>query len=180
MDSPVFHYAVALFDIAKEEGKIVSYLEDAKVLSEVINENKELIKLLSSYFLNEDEKNEIIDNSFSLLNEVNVKNLLKLITANHMVSKLDDLLDEFIEMCNESLGVKKGKLYSTKELSKEEIAKIESAFDSKLNIKVQLENIVDTSLIGGVRVVINDHVYDGSLKNQLESLKSSLKKEGVN
>ena len=97
-----------------------------------------------------------------------------------MVSKLDDLLDEFIEMCNESLGVKKGKLYSTKELSKEEIAKIESAFDSKLNIKVQLENIVDTSLIGGVRVVINDHVYDGSLKNQLESLKSSLKKEGVN
>ena len=97
MDSPVFHYAVALFDIAKEEGKIVSYLEDAKVLSEVINENKDLIKLLSSYFLNEDEKNDIIDNSFSLLNEVNVKNLLKLITANHMVSKLDDLLDEFID-----------------------------------------------------------------------------------
>lgn len=177
MDGPIFHYAVALFELAKEDNRVESYLDDAKVLQEVLKENKEIIKLLSSYFLNEDEKNQIIENSFSLLNEENVRNLIKLITTNHMISSLDDLLENFIEMCNESLGVKKGRLYSVKELKVEEIEKIELAFETKLNIKVKLENIVDTSLIGGIRVVINDHVYDGSLKNQLESLKSSLKKE---
>lgn len=180
MDSPIFHYAVALFDIAKEENRIESYLDDARVILEVINENKGLVHLLSSYFLNEEEKNQIIENSFSLLNEENVRNLLKLITANHMISSCGELLKTFIGMCNETLGVKKGILYSTTYLNKDEIKKIEDAFNAKINIKVELENIVDESLIGGIRVVINDHIYDGSLKNQLESLKSSLKREGAN
>ena len=60
-------------------------------------------------------------------------------------------------------------------------ASIETCFDSedalkKLNSKIsevekmptELINIIDPSLIGGVKVVINDHIYDGSIKNQLE------------
>ena len=180
MDSPIFHYSNAFFDLAKEENRILSYLEDARVILTVIKENKEIITLLSSYFLNNDEKNSIIDKSFALLNEVNSRNLIKLTVSNHIVSSLDELLLEFIELCNEELGIKKGTLYSINKLSEDEIKNVEKAFKEKLNIKVELTNVIDTSLIGGIRVVINDHIYDGSLKNKMESLKSSLKKEGAN
>ena len=33
---------------------------------------------------------------------------------------------------------------------------------------------IDPSLIGGVKVVINSHVYDGSIKNQLEKMQIDL------
>ena len=178
MEGPTYHYAVALFDIAKEERKVESYLDDASTLLKVINENRELIHLLSSYFLSEEEKNDIIEKSFSLLNENNFVNMIKLITKNHLISSIDDLLETFIELCNESLKVKKGIVYSTKPLNEDEIKKIQSAFDEKLSIKVELVNNIDESLIGGIRVIIDDHIYDSSLKNQLESLKSSLKREG--
>ena len=180
MEGPTYHYAVALFDIAKEERKVESYLDDANVLLNVIEENKELIHLLSSYFLSDDEKNDIIEKSFSLLNEVNFLNMIKLITKNHLISSMDDLLETFIDLCNESLKVKKGIVYSTTSLTEEEIIKIQNAFNEKLSIKVELTNKVDESLIGCIRVIIEDHIYDSSLKNQLESLKSSLKREGAN
>ena len=93
---------------------------------------------------------------------------------------MDDLLETFIDLCNESLKVKKGIVYSTTSLTEEEIIKIQNAFNEKLSIKVELTNKVDESLIGCIRVIIEDHIYDSSLKNQLESLKSSLKREGAN
>ena len=180
MNSLVYHYSNAFFDLAKENKNISIYLDDARIILQVLKENEELIKLLSSYFLDENEKNDIIDKVFASLNEQNSRNLIKLVTANHLVSSLDEIIVDFIELCNAELGVKKGTIYSTKALNKDEIESIEKAFKTKVNIKVELENVVDTSLIGGVRVVIGDRIYDGSLKNKIESLKSSLKREGAN
>ena len=39
---------------------------------------------------------------------------------------------------------------------------------------VELISRIDPSLIGGVKVVINSHVYDGSIKNQLEKMQIDL------
>ena len=40
----------------------------------------------------------------------------------------------------------------------------------------ELINIIDPSLIGGVKVVINDHIYDGSIKHHIDNMKLSLLK----
>lgn len=180
MKDSLYSYAVALFDIAKEENNVVKYLEDASIVLKAIEENKEIIHILSSYFLLDEEKNSIIDNSFSMIENDNLIILLKIITKNHIISSVCGLLDDFISLCNESLNVKKGVVFSTKPLTEEEILTIQNAFNEKLSIKVNLSNKIDTSLIGGIRVIIDDHIYDSSLKNKIESLKSSLKKEGVN
>ena len=45
--------------------------------------------------------------------------------------------------------------------------------------KVELKNQIDESLIGGVKIVIKDRVYDSSIKYKLEQLKSSLIKKGA-
>ena len=39
---------------------------------------------------------------------------------------------------------------------------------------VELIPHIDPTLIGGVKVVINSHVYDGSIKNQLEKMQIDL------
>ena len=44
----------------------------------------------------------------------------------------------------------------------------------KVNSKVQLRVVVDPSLIGGIKVEIENHVYDNSLSYKLESLKKEL------
>ena len=45
--------------------------------------------------------------------------------------------------------------------------------------KTKLKNQINESLIGGVKIVIRDRVYDSSIKYKLEQLKSSLIKKGA-
>ena len=45
---------------------------------------------------------------------------------------------------------------------------------------MELINKIDHNLIGGIKVVINGRIYDGSIKNKLENMKIDLlKKESV-
>ena len=83
-------------------------------------------------------------------------------------------------MINEELNIDEGYVYSTEPLDASQIAKIEDAVGKKLGHKVELKNNIDSRLIGGVRVVINDHVYDGSIKFKLETLKNNLKERRSN
>ena len=40
--------------------------------------------------------------------------------------------------------------------------------------KVELTNSIDPSIIGGIKIVINDTVFDNSVTNRLKSLKQEL------
>ena len=44
----------------------------------------------------------------------------------------------------------------------------------KLNNKVELSNSIDPSLIGGIKIVVNDTVFDNSVSNRLRALKQEL------
>ena len=53
--------------------------------------------------------------------------------------------------------------------------KIIKAIEKNENARVELETIIDPSLLGGFIVSIKDNVYDASLINKLEKMKASLK-----
>ena len=56
----------------------------------------------------------------------------------------------------------------------DDIEKVQNSISESIGVKVELHNKVDPSLIGGIKVIIKDHVYDGSLKNKLSKLKNEL------
>ena len=51
---------------------------------------------------------------------------------------------------------------------------IAGAVSKKENKSIVLRQIVDQNLIGGIRVQINDRVYDDSIKNKVEKLRNEL------
>ncbi|MDY4518991.1 MAG: F0F1 ATP synthase subunit alpha [Candidatus Spyradocola sp.] len=61
----------------------------------------------------------------------------------------------------------KGKLYTPAAPKDGQLELIRSSFAQRLGGEVQLEVIVDPSLIGGVRVEIDGRVYDGTIQNRL-------------
>ena len=49
---------------------------------------------------------------------------------------------------------------------------ISSAFAAKVGKQsLRIENIIDPTLIGGIRLQIGNHIYDSSLSGKLERLK---------
>ena len=75
---------------------------------------------------------------------------------------------------NEYRGVTEGLVYSTERLSEDQLSKLNKTISSVEKRPVELRNIIDPTLIGGVKVVINDHIYDGSIKHHIENMKNSL------
>ena len=59
-------------------------------------------------------------------------------------------------------------------LSDEQVKAIEEAISQKENKTITLRTVEDKTLIGGVKVQIENRVYDGSLKNKVSKLKTEL------
>lgn len=172
-------FASALFDLSIEEDRLENYYHELTEIKEILKKNDTFLSLLDCQFLTVSERKEIVDKTFASY-QTNIRNFLKILIVRHKICFLENIIDEFFEKYYQKIGIQKGKIYSVEKLSEKEIEKIQMTFLEKKKKKVLLENEVDPTLIGGIRVVLGDRIYDGSLKNKLENMKLSLKKEGDN
>ena len=174
MDSLYNRYAGALISVAEEENKLVEFKDDVKVLLKAFNEESELEHLFSSCALTFEEKEKVIEDCFAKYISEEVRNFLKIIIRNRRTHAFKKIAREFIKLANERLGIKEGIAYSVDKLSEDELHRIESKLSEIMKVKVELTNMIDERLIGGVKVVIEDKIFDGSIKNKIESLRTSL------
>ena len=168
-------YSVALFSLKKDENQLIDSQVEIKELIKVLRENPDFLTLLDSSYKEFEEKEEIIDQVFKSVDE-EIVSLIKIIVRNHRAMYLIEIFEEFNSLVNEYRGVLEGLVYSTVPLSESELDKLNQKISEVEARQTELRNIIDPSLIGGVKVVINDHIYDGSIKHHIENMKLSLLK----
>lgn len=166
-------YAEALYSLKRDSNSLEKTQEEIRELKKVFLENRDFIVVLDSSYKTIEEKIEIIDKTLVGVDE-EIKNLLKVIIQNHRARYIIEIFDGFISLVNEHRGVIEGLVYSTEKLSDEQLEKLNLAISKVEKRPTELRNIIDPNLIGGVKVVINDHIYDGSIKHHIENMKNSL------
>ena len=173
MNEVASRYANALYSLALEKKQLVEVEKQVKELLDVLNNNSDFLKLLSNEFLSINERQEVVHKVLQGMDE-DILHMIDIVIKNHRVKFLKDICQAFVSDANSYQGVKEGLLYSSISLDKNTISKIEKAISKKEGCNVYLKLIVDQTLIGGVRVVINDHIYDSSIISQIERMKSKL------
>lgn len=168
-------YAEALYSLKRDSNSLESSQKEVKELIKVLKENPDFLMLLSSSYKTFEEKEKIIDDVFVGV-DTEIKTLMKIVVKNHRGQYLAEIFLEFNSLVNEYRGVKEGLVYSTEPLSESQLAKLSSAISEIETRPVELKNIIDPTLIGGVKVVINDHIYDGSIKHHIDDMKLALLK----
>lgn len=168
-------YAEALYSLKKDENSLESSQKEIKELIKVLKENPDFLVLLTSSYKEFEEKEQIIDKVFIGVDE-EIKTLIKIVVKNHRGQYLTEIFENYNSLVNEYRGVLEGLVYSTEPLSESQLAKLNSAICKIETRPVELKNIIDPSLIGGVKVVINDHIYDGSIKRHIDDMKIALLK----
>lgn len=166
-------YAEALFSLGLEEKKLTKLQDEGKALSEIIHDNEDFLLLIDSRFMSREERQDIASKILKDFDE-DIVNFVKVLIANNRTNYIKDVLEAFNSLCNEYKGVKEGLIYSAFPLNKETLNKIKNKISQIEGMDVELISRIDPSLIGGVKVVINSHVYDGSIKNQLEKMQIDL------
>ena len=163
------NYASALLSIAIEDNKVIEYQKEVKELTKIINDNPDFLLLLDSRFLTVNERMEKVSEILVGFSN-DVVNFIKIIVSHNRVNYLEDILQAFNTLCNENRDIVEGLIYSAFPLDEKTLLKIKKKISQVEHRDVDLMTRIDPSLIGGVKVVINSHVYDGSIKNKLEKM----------
>ena len=175
MESVASRYGLALYSLAVDEKKVLSWQEEVKELSRIFKENTDFIMILGSSFLTLEERQEILTKSLIGVDK-NIIALIQVVMENNRTNELLDILESFNSYCNEYRGISEGLIYSTLKLDQKVINQIEEKISKVEHQQVELKNVIDPSLIGGVKIVIHDRIYDGSIKHHLDVMKKDLLK----
>ena len=173
MNEVASRYSLALYSLAIEKEKVLLWQEEVKEIMRAFNENADFISVLGSEFLSISERQNILQNTLKGVDE-EIISLLKIVINNHRSNEIINILLAFNTLCNEYQGIIEGYLYSSIRLDESTIKKIEKKISDVEHQKVELHNLIDPTLIGGIKVVIHDRVYDGSIKHHLEMMKKDL------
>ena len=175
MESVSSRYGLALYSLALDNDKVIEWQKDVKELSRVFKENPDFVMILGSSFLSLEERIDILEKTLVNVDK-NIVALIVVIMENNRTSYIYDVFDSFNSYCNQYRGVSEGLIYSTLKLEQTIISQIEEKISKIEKRKVELKNVIDPTLIGGVKIVIHDHIYDGSIKHHIEVMKKDLLK----
>ena len=167
-------YAESLFDLAKEENKVTQYLDDIKLVGEVLDSDPQIVQFFNHVLIENDKKIQLLDQSFKGNVDQYVLNFLKLLVQSRRIRYIDDIDKSYNNLSNQYLGIEEGMIYTPYELTDQQIQDIEKAISQKENKKVTLKVSIDPSLLGGIKVQIANRIYDGTIKNKVEMLKKEL------
>jgi F-type H+-transporting ATPase subunit delta len=167
-------YAVALFRLAKEKNLLDQVESELRVVKEVYSQNTGLSVVFKSPKLTNEKKKEIIKQAFSGAS-MYVLNTLMILIDRHREDYIEAVADYFIEFANDERGIAEAKVYSTRPLTEAEQQALSATFAAKVGKRsLRIENIVDTNLLGGIKLRIGNRIFDGSLRGKLERLERQL------
>ncbi len=167
-------YAVALFQIAKEQNLLDQMEEELRTVKEVFTKDHGLLSFLEHPKVTSAAKKTLIVNAFSGLSKP-VQNALQLMIERHRSEAIVATVDEFIELANEAKSVADATVYSVRPLTDAEKEAVSTTFAAKIGKKsLRITNIADSNLLGGIKVRIGNTIYDGSISGKLERLSKQL------
>ena len=178
MDTVANRYAVALLSIAREEKKVQEYIDEVEQILEVLDQNDGFVRILKDYGLTNEEKKETIDVCFKGKVREYILNTFYVVVDNNRGAIIEDVLKEFVKLGYKELNIKKGFVFTTIDLTKEELKQMEAKTSQMLNANVILQNKIDKNLVGGFKIQVDDFIIDQSIKRKLSDLKTTLLKRG--
>ena len=93
----------------------------------------------------------------------------------HREEQIAEVADQFVALANDAKGIAEAKVYSVKPLTAEQAEALSAAFAPKVGKQaLQIENIVDSNLLGGLKLRIGNRIFDGSLRGKLDRLERKL------
>ncbi|MEQ8173773.1 MAG: F0F1 ATP synthase subunit delta [Syntrophomonadaceae bacterium] len=169
-------YAEALFSLAQESEKIDEFQVEMEKVVSALAEVPEFKGYLEHLLIPAKDKKEVIKQIFADQISQTTLNFVFILIDKRREGYLEVILDEYKAMADESKNITKADLISAKEIPSDEIQALAGKLSASTGKTVQLSQVVDESLIGGVKLRIGDRVIDATVAKRLEMLKEQLKK----
>ncbi len=170
-------YAKALFSLAVEKGRIEPWSDALLALGRAVDASTELRDVLQNPAYPRETRAAVVAKLAQPLNlDAEPAAMLQLLGERNRLDGLSAIVAAFRELADVELGRVRAKVTSAVPLDDAAVRAIADQLSASTKKKVLVERAVDPALLGGVVAQVGSVVYDGSLRTQLEDLRSTLKR----
>ncbi len=156
---------------------ISGILDGLQIFSKVIDANKKLKLLFASRIFTDDEKARALKTLLSYFKiSQQTEKFLKLIIMHGHLPALREIIKASTDAYSERLKKVTAFVVSPVALEKIYLDRLKNVLKTLTQRDVDVENKIDTSLLGGFIVKVGSTVYDSSLKGQFRLLRTELTK----
>ena len=166
-------YARALFQAAREEGKLDQVASELQQLAAALAEVPQLRAFLRNPQIDPPEKAAVLEQLVEGASDL-TRNFVRLVAERGRAAEIATVsaeLDALVDKEQNRLAVE---LTTAYELSDEEARSIVERIEQASGRKVEATRSVDPSLVGGIVLRIGSFRADGSVRGRLERLRQEL------
>lgn len=169
-------YASSLFSLAVEQNALDAYGEALAAVKAVFAEHPRYAAVLHSPAIPLQERLRLLDEAFGTIQPPTVLSLLKVMCERGHIRGIDACMEEFERLAQEAKRRQTAVVYAAKPLSGSQQDALKQKLCRMTETDIDLQVVLDESLIGGIKVQLGDTVIDGSLAGRLHSIKGVIEK----
>jgi len=165
-------YADAAFEIGRADGTLEVWERDLDTLRTALGDER-LRRLVTHPAVPFAEKEEVLRQVVSGLSPEPLSLALLMIRRGRP-GAIDAMVERFGELVRRERGISLAEVRTARRLDEQQRTAIAERLRTLTGNRIEMKEMVDESLIGGLSVRIGDRLYDASVRSRLERLRARL------
>ena len=168
-------YGEALYELACSEGLDKAILDELKVLDESFHQEPGFVKLLCSHSVSKQERCQVLDDSFRGKVNQYLLNFLKILTEKGYMHHFTHCCEAYTRHYNEDHNILSVRAVTAVPLTDKQAQALTQKLTRMTSKTILLENRVDATCLGGVRLDYDGRRLDDTICHRMESIRELLK-----
>jgi F-type H+-transporting ATPase subunit delta len=169
-------YAIALYELAEQDGSLDRIAEDLQSLKGMIAESEDLRRLVRSPVIGWEEQHRALD---AILDKAGAQDLTRkfvgMVAQSRRLFALADMCEAFLAERARRRGEVTARVTTATALSDAQSKALGDQLKKALGSTVTIDATVDPSLLGGMIVQVGSRMVDTSLRTKLNKLQLAMK-----
>ena len=168
------HIASVVMKISKEQNVVEDVQESIGLINHLLKDNAQLRWFLHSKRFSVNQKSELIHSAFKDLVHPIIQELIIINADDNPIMFFRDFSFYFNFLVKDELNIATVTAHTADELPNEEKDNLRLQIETIIGKNTELSTVVDASLIGGLKLRIDNIFFDASIKTKMENLRKDL------
>jgi F-type H+-transporting ATPase subunit delta len=168
-------YAQALFEAAKDSGKLDAIRDQLGEFADALDTNRDLSVYFFSPYFSSAEKRDGIKRAVTGA-ETEFVNFLELLAEKHRMPAIFRIRRQYEERWAKENKLIDVSVTSAIELDPDVVEQVGKEIEKQTGRKVELTSNVDADILGGLVLQVGNMILDASVRNRLDRLRKNIAK----
>ena len=166
-------YAKLLFLETQNENQTDKVSKMFNMMAPVLEE--ETLDFFSNPFVDERTKINLVKDTFPAMPEI-LYGFFSMLIKKNEVKILPKIIEKYIKIVLDFRNIVEAKVISVEKIGEETLSEIRKILEKLTNKNIAIEESIDESLLGGIRIETDNFVADGTVKGKFETVRQELMK----